>query len=637
MPLLGAGAFFDGSGSGPSGPLGISGTPVTAADNGDTISWTADASGGSLPYVFSVHAGTLPSGITLNSSTGVVGGTLTEGGVFTGIIIRVTDGAAATADLAAFDMSIFPGIPAGAIALLDFKWGRYFVSGVEYAVTAEIGGSGFNAATQITARGLEVNDGLSNQWPKLINEAFTLIRDLSAGMSYVVQMDVDSPAPQGPFVIWEDVAQGSGPVDQYFAADFYLAGGDGGTPTFELYDWYDLSISNSFASLVVADFNRFGFTLGLDNGDSTWKFSISANGETPVSQDVTYSADQHLPSGLATTIEIGGWKYYSWDWYPYTPAPPNGAFISRIEFYPVADEAGLQVLTAAGVPLSGDTSGVTLNALVGSAYSAAIIAWGGVPGYSFSVHSGSLPAGLSLDSATGIISGTPTGAESDTIVIRVTDANAATLDLPSFVLTVQSVLAIQTSHQLTSSSSFSVNIGDPNASRIVVVAVHTFDILAAPPVSLDGTPMQLAVWEHGSPGDSLSVYYLPFPTGTSATLSITAAGFSANAFEVVAVYGTGSSPLLEHTASNFATGPTGTVSCSIDVNTGGVTLLFGATYNSDVGGVSFDHGSMLDDFVSGRIGAGVIYGASNTTLSVTATFDASTYTWAHIAAASFGP
>src|SRR5262245_36395274 len=62
-------------------PLGISGTPVTTGTEnehgvGSTYAgFTVTASGGTAPYTYSVASGALPSGITLNSSTGAVSGT----------------------------------------------------------------------------------------------------------------------------------------------------------------------------------------------------------------------------------------------------------------------------------------------------------------------------------------------------------------------------------------------------------------------------------------------------------------------------------------------------------------------------------------------------------------------------------
>jgi large repetitive protein len=68
----------------------------------------------------------------------------------------------------------------------------------------------------------------------------------------------------------------------------------------------------------------------------------------------------------------------------------------------------------------------SLNAgTVGTAYSETIAAVNGVSPYTFAVSSGSLPAGCSLNTSTGVISGTPTTAATYTFSIQVTDSSAA--------------------------------------------------------------------------------------------------------------------------------------------------------------------------------------------------------------------
>ncbi|HNQ77669.1 MAG TPA: putative Ig domain-containing protein [Acidobacteriota bacterium] len=66
------------------------------------------------------------------------------------------------------------------------------------------------------------------------------------------------------------------------------------------------------------------------------------------------------------------------------------------------------------------------DATVGLAYSQTIAASGGTAPYTYEVTSGVLPAGLTLNPATGVISGTPTSGGSYTFTITATDSAACT-------------------------------------------------------------------------------------------------------------------------------------------------------------------------------------------------------------------
>jgi len=72
---------------------------------------------------------------------------------------------------------------------------------------------------------------------------------------------------------------------------------------------------------------------------------------------------------------------------------------------------------------------------VGTAYSETISGSGGTSPYSYAVSSGSLPPGLTLNTSTGAISGTPTTAGSYNFAVTATDANRA-VGSASYTLTI---------------------------------------------------------------------------------------------------------------------------------------------------------------------------------------------------------
>jgi hypothetical protein len=91
---------------------------------------------------------------------------------------------------------------------------------------------------------------------------------------------------------------------------------------------------------------------------------------------------------------------------------------------PQTASAALSITIAAGIlPLKITTSGPLTPGVVGSAYpGVTLLATGGVAAYSWAVTAGSLPAGLALGAASGIISGTPSAVGTANFTVTVTDA-----------------------------------------------------------------------------------------------------------------------------------------------------------------------------------------------------------------------
>ncbi len=81
------------------------------------------------------------------------------------------------------------------------------------------------------------------------------------------------------------------------------------------------------------------------------------------------------------------------------------------------------VIAAPGCPPITLSPATLPVANLGAPYSATVSASGGVPPYTFAVTSGALPTGLTLNPATGLLSGTPTVRSTFSFTITATDAN----------------------------------------------------------------------------------------------------------------------------------------------------------------------------------------------------------------------
>jgi YVTN family beta-propeller protein len=103
--------------------------------------------------------------------------------------------------------------------------------------------------------------------------------------------------------------------------------------------------------------------------------------------------------------------------------------------------ASLSVAPASAITISQPALG---GADQGAPYSGGLQATGGQAPYSWAVTSGALPAGLSLGTATGVISGTATTAGPSTFQVTVTD-HAGTTATATYSLTVYPALMITTS------------------------------------------------------------------------------------------------------------------------------------------------------------------------------------------------
>lgn len=86
-----------------SGPVAnqmlVLGTPFS-------IDLSAYFSGSETPFVYSIQAGTLPDGLSLDSGTGIISGTPTTEETQIGIVIRATDDQSDTADTNTFSMDV---------------------------------------------------------------------------------------------------------------------------------------------------------------------------------------------------------------------------------------------------------------------------------------------------------------------------------------------------------------------------------------------------------------------------------------------------------------------------------------------------------------------------------------------------
>jgi hypothetical protein len=147
--------------------------------------------------------------------------------------------------------------------------------------------------------------------------------------------------------------------------------------------------------------------------------NIAVSGGTPPYSNYVVTTGQ-LPPGLGPPSSSGVISG--------TPTT-SGQFVFEVT---VTDSTGKKVTTGGcaiqiaappQIPVSCPTAS---NGVVGTAYNSSVGIAGGTPAYTYVISGGSLPAGLTLNPATGAITGTPQSAGTSNFTVTVTDSIGAT-------------------------------------------------------------------------------------------------------------------------------------------------------------------------------------------------------------------
>jgi len=124
------------------GALTITTETLPVATTTIDYSQTLAASGGSATYAWSISSGVLPSGLSLNGTTGVISGTPTATGIFI-FTVRVTDGTGASAQKSYTVAAIIPSVRITGIATSYFTVIQQAYSAAASADTLDLYGIDF--------------------------------------------------------------------------------------------------------------------------------------------------------------------------------------------------------------------------------------------------------------------------------------------------------------------------------------------------------------------------------------------------------------------------------------------------------------------------------------------------------------
>lgn len=199
---------------------------------------------------------------------------------------------------------------------------------------------------------------------------------------------------------------------------------------------------NAYGSLTCIDSRLFSvlkFPSTIQPGVPTTLSALSINCASPAGPvTVALSGGEVITlhdDGVAPDLAAGD-GIFTASWTP----------VRTAETFYFSSPAGAETVTVGTVsPLSVVTASLS-SATASVSYSQALAAAGGVPPYSWSIAAGNLPAGLALNAATGVISGTPTMAGSSSFTVQATDAKKATATKPLSISVAPAPLTVSTAN-----------------------------------------------------------------------------------------------------------------------------------------------------------------------------------------------
>lgn len=423
-------------------------------------SQTLSATGGIAPYTFVVSAGALPPGMSL-SGAGVLSGAPTASGTFN-TTVTATDangqtGARAYAvQVAAPTIVVTPATlpsPAQGLAYSATFSASGGVAPYSFSATGTLppglslttGGvlSGTPTAPGTSTFTVLATDSSGGAGPHSGSQSYTL--STSAGPS-IDQTSVPAATVGSAYSTTLSATGGTAPYSFALVSGalpagivFSSGGAFSGTPTdagsfaltVRVTDSNGVTSQQSFVLSASAPTLVLTPAAGSLQADYAVAYSspfAGSGGTAPY----TYTATGALPAGIslnAATGVLSGTATQSGN-FPIAVTVTDsstgaGAPFQRMQNYTLEVAAPNLVVTPGSLP----------NAVVGVAYTQALTASGAVAPYTYTLQGGSLPAGIQLDAASGVMSGTPVSAGSSTLTVRATDANGQLVD-QAYTLTV---------------------------------------------------------------------------------------------------------------------------------------------------------------------------------------------------------
>jgi uncharacterized protein (TIGR03437 family) len=525
---------------------------TTSLPNGQvnvTYSTGLTVSGGTPPYSFSLLSGSLPNGLVLNSN-GVISGTPTANGTST-FTVRVTD-SGTNSTQSSFTLTIAANVLSIVNSgLLNAQ------SGSSYSATISATGGvqpyTFNISSGALPAGLTLSsNGAITGTPTATGNFSFVVRVVDAAGGQAIQQF--SLAVTAPSLSITNTSLPIGQVNTAYNTALTAIGGSG-IYNFSIFSG-QLPAGMTFSSTgilggvptVVGIFN-----LTFRVSDSTGAFTQTILNLTISSSLLSFTTTS-LPVAIlnqpynATLQASGGTAPYTYALVggslPFGLTLSSGGILSGSPqqtgtyslTFRVSDAASGSAqstlsLTVNAVGLSITNTSLP-SATLGVAYAVTLNGTGGTQPYTFSLVSGPLPAGFSLNPNTGVLSGTSIVPGNFPLSFRLTDATGATTQ-SSFTLVISSAAITITPSTIPSgainqsySATFSASGGTAPYTYSIVLGNLPIGLNFSTQGIISGTPTQSGTFTFtlrvaDATGSASQVEYTFNITLTAPTISTT--------------------------------------------------------------------------------------------------------------------